>query len=74
MKIEKLESYLGKKVRVKLSDRELIGVLARTRTDAVKHNINLYLYKPNFYVVLFSNGDNSLLFRGSYVRSVKEVV
>lgn len=72
MKIEKLESYLGKKVRIKLSDREIVGVLQKTRTEAVNNNYNLYYYKPNFYV-LIQGECNSILFRASYVRSIKEV-
>lgn len=74
MKIEKLESYLGKRVKIKvLDERELVGVLVKTRTEAVKDNPNLYYYKPNFYSIMRDNRDFTFLFRASYVKSCKEV-
>lgn len=72
MKIEKLESYLGKKVQVTLDDRTISGKLVKTQTDAVKDNPNLY-YKPNFYCLLREDATASVLFRASYVKKVNEL-
>lgn len=49
MKREKLETYIGRQVKVLLFDgRAYEGCLQKTNTDAVKHNPNLYL-KHNYY-------------------------
>ena len=52
MKREKLETYIGRQVKVLLFDgRAYEGCLQKTNTDAVKHNPNLYL-KHNYYALL----------------------
>ena len=43
MKREKLETYIGRQVKVLLFDGSACeGCLQKTNTDAVKHNPNLY--------------------------------
>ena len=52
MKREKLETYIGRQVKVLLFDgRAYKGCLQKTNTDAVKHNPNLY-WKHNYYALL----------------------
>lgn len=74
MKREKLETYIGRQVKVLLFDgRAYEGCLQKTNTDAVKHNPNLYL-KHNYYALL-DKGGNTMgpIFRCSHVTRVKEV-
>lgn len=74
MKREKLETYIGRQVKVLLFDGSACeGCLQKTNTDAVKHNPNLY-WKHNYYALL-DNGGNTMgpIFRCSHVMRVKEV-
>lgn len=66
MKREKLETYIGRQVKVLLFDgRAYKGCLQKTNTDAVKHN----------YYALLDKGGNTTgpIFRCSHVTRVKEV-
>lgn len=74
MKREKLETYIGRQVKVLLFDgRAYEGCLQKTNTDAVKHNPNLY-WKHNYYVLLDKGGNTrGPIFRCSHVTRVKEV-
>ena len=74
MKRDKLEAYIGKKIKVLLYDgRAYEGCLQKTNTEAVRHNENLY-WKHNYYVLLDAGGNStSPIFRCSHVTRVKEV-
>lgn len=59
MKREKLETYIGRQVKLLLFDgRAYEGCLQKTNTDAVKHNPNLYL-KHNYYALLDKGGQEA---------------
>lgn len=82
MKINRqiLESFLGKKVEVKLFDRDIfVGELHKIGEERYKGNNNLYLPK-NWYLVEYDNysiwGDkeHSCLFRVSHITRIKEVL
>lgn len=74
MKREKLETYIGRQVKVLLFDgRAYKGCLQKTNTDAVKHDPNLY-WKHNYYALLGKGGNTTgPIFRCSHVTRVKEV-
>lgn len=81
MKINKqvVDSYLDKKVQVKLFDGDIvIGYLNKTGVEKYKNNPNLYIPK-NYYFLEYDNYDNfgnkdhSSLFRSSHIRNIKEV-
>ena len=80
MKINRqvVDSYLGKKVEVKLFYGGIvIGYLNKTGEEKYKNNPNLYFPK-NYYFLEYDNYDNfgkdhSLLFRSSHIRNIKEV-
>lgn len=63
-----LESFLGKRVEIKLFDGDLIkGELHKTREEKYKHDNNLYLPK-NYY---FLENPHSTLFRSSHVKKIR---
>lgn len=74
MKREKLETYIGRRVKVLLFDGKAYeGYLQKTNTDAVKHNNNLY-WKHNYYALLDKDGNTmEPIFRCSHVTRVKAV-
>lgn len=76
MKREELESYLGKKVEVTLSDGDVTqGYLRKTQDEAFKNNPNLYLPK-NYYFTTASEhtlSENSVLFRSSDVKKIRGI-
>lgn len=72
MKREKLEKYLGKKVKIQLIDGDIIeGYLRKTGEDDFKNNPNLYI--PKNYYFLTDGGSNciSCIFRTSHVIGIK---
>lgn len=76
MKRADLETFLGKKVELKLFDGSVIrGCLRKTQDETFKGNPNLYLPK-NYYFVT-ENADSkvcsSCLFRSSHVRTVRKI-
>lgn len=76
MKRSILESYLGKRVEVKLFDGSVCkGYLHKTGEEQFKRDPNLYWQRNLYFVTaeketMFSN---SCLFRTSYVKSIKEI-
>lgn len=76
MKINRkiVESYLNKKVEIKLFDDEIIiGELHKTGEEIYKDNPNLYILR-NYYFVKFTHiNDHSCIFRSSHIKSIKEV-
>ena len=74
-----VNSYLGKKVEVKLFDGDVvIGHLNKTGEEKYKNNPNLYIPKNYYFLEYdnydsFGNKDLSPLFRSSHIRSIKEV-
>lgn len=81
MKINRqiVESYLGKKVEIKLFDGDIvIGYLHKTGEERYKGNNNLFLPK-NYYLLEYDSYDNfeykvhSSLFRSSHIKSIKEI-
>lgn len=79
MKINReiVESYLGKKVTIKLFDGSVvIGYLHKTGEDNYKKNPNLYIPKKYYFVErddIFGNKQSSCLFRSSHIRRIYEV-
>lgn len=81
MKINRqvVESYLGKKVKVKLFYGDIVtGYLRKTGEERYKNNPNLY-FPRNYYLLEyddydnFGNKDHSSLFRSSHIRKIEEV-
>lgn len=74
MKREKLETYIGRQVKVLLYDGSAYeGCLQKTHTEAVRRDDSLY-WKHNYYVLLDAGGNaTSPIFRCSHVTRVKEV-
>ena len=69
---EVVESYLGKKVEIKLFDGEIVvGKLHKTGEEKYKDNNNLYFPKKYYFVEFY--GETSCLFRSSHIRRIKEV-
>ena len=70
---EVVESYLGKKVEIKLFDGEIVvGKLHKTGEEQYKANNNLYFPKKYYFVEVY--GKTSCLFRSSHIRRIKEIV
>lgn len=75
MKINRqvVDSYLGKKVEVKLFYGDIvIGYLNKTGEEKYKNNPNLYFPKKYYFVEVY--GKTSCLFRSSHIRRIKEIV
>ena len=77
-----IESFLGKEVKIKLFDGDIIiGELHKTREQKFKNQPNLYIPK-NYYFCIYSSINtlvktshvaNSYLFRSSYIRKIEEL-
>lgn len=66
-----VESYLGKRVEIKLfNDVICKGELHKTREEKFKGDPNLYIPK-NYYFTY--NPHNNWVFRSSHIRSIKEI-
>ena len=78
MKINReiVESFLGKKVEVKLLYEDVVvGILHKTGEEEFKNNPNLYIPKNYYFVIYpFSLRENSFLFRSSQIRKIQEVI
>ena len=75
MKRDKLEEYLGKKVKITLFDNEIVeGELHKTREEQFKKDANLYLPINRYFVVkgfgLNGFAYTSCVFRSSHVKKV----
>ena len=67
MKREKLEKYLGKKVKIKLFDGEMIeGELHKTGEEQFKNEPDLYIRQKMYFCI----NPQSCLFRSSHVIKV----
>lgn len=74
MRRERLEQMLGKKVEVTLVDKvKYTGILRKTRDEAFKNNLNLYLPNKFYFLTDEANQCNSVLFRVSYVWKCKVI-
>lgn len=74
MRRELLEQMLGKKVEVTLVDKtKYTGILRKTRDEAFKNNLNLYLSNNFYFLTDEANQCNSALFRVSYVWKCKVI-
>ena len=74
MKREEFETYLGKKVEIKLFDGKVItGVLRKTQDEAFKQDLNLYLPYKYYFLTHPANpmACISCLFRVSHVKRLK---
>lgn len=73
MKRERLETYLGKRIMVVLTNGDIFsGYLRKTRTEEFKEDPNLYL-PQNWYFFTETKESrqcNSHLFRCSHVKNV----
>lgn len=76
MRREEFETYLGKKVEIKLFDGKVItGVLRKTQDEAFKDNPNLYLPYKYYFLTSVKNSElcASVLFKVSHVKRFKVV-
>ena len=74
MRREQLEQMLSKKVTVTLFDNAVYtGTLRKTRDEAFKNNLNLYLPNKFYFLTDKANQCNSVLFRTSYVKKCKVI-
>lgn len=74
MRRELLEQMLGKKVEVTLVDKtKYTGILRKTRDEAFKNNLNLYLPNNFYFLTDEANQCKSALFRTSYVWKCKAI-
>lgn len=74
MRRELLEQMLGKKVEVTLVDKmKYTGILRKTRDEAFKNNLNLYLPNKFYFLTDEANQCNSVLFRTSHVKKCKVI-
>ena len=72
---EHFEQYLGKRVKITLSDGDVIaGKLYKTDDDRFKDRVELYLFK-RYYVLLddLFNDVCSCLFRVSHVKKIEVI-
>ena len=76
MKRDKLEEYIGKKVKVTLFDDEIVnGELHKTGEEQFKNDANLYI-PYNYYFVVKGQELNgfektSCIFKSSHVKKLK---
>lgn len=69
---KELEQYLGKTVKIKLFDDDVIvGELHKTGEEQFKNNPSLY-FAWKYYVLLNQNS-NSCLFRVSHVKKLEVI-
>lgn len=74
MRRELLEQMLGKKVEVTLVDKtKYTGILRKTRDEAFKNNLNLYLPNNFYFLTDEANQCKSALFHTSYVWKCKAI-
>lgn len=72
MKINReiVESYLGKRVEIKLFNGKIIvGELHKTGEETYKNNLSLYIPRKYYFL----ENPHSCLFRSSHIRSIKKV-
>lgn len=77
MKINReiIESYLGKKVEVRLPYGDVVvGVLHKTGEEEFKDNQNLYIPKNYYFVIYPFSEEHSFLFRSSHIRKIQKVI
>ena len=73
MNRKEFEKYLGKRVKIRFYDNEVItGILCRTDDEQFKDNMGLYMRK-NYYVLFddLLNDFCSCLFRVSHVKKIE---
>ena len=75
MKVDKLNTYLGKKVKIKLFDGDVIeGELHKTDEEIFKNNLNIYLAGKNKYILIKKSditNHHSCIFRASHIRKLE---
>lgn len=73
-----LEKHLGKNVKIKLFDGDVVtGKLHKTGEEIFKNNPNLYIPQNRYFCSFVAGGisgiSNSCVFRVSHIKKLKEI-